>query len=134
MATQEQTGELSILLLPTPTPKTTKKCAALADIDTNIEPADKKVREKPRNKKNRGSKKKENKTPEETGVILQLEEFDKQQKTTQADEMCKDLKLIVNTVTKMEQSMQAFQKRCQEVIEKTIQSMQKTIDELTEAH
>ena len=77
------------------TPKTTKKRAALADINTIIEPADKEAGEKPR-KKNRGSKEKENKTPEETGVILQLEEFDEQQKTTQADEMCQDLKLIVN--------------------------------------
>ena len=42
---------------------------------------------------------------------MQLEEFDEQQKTTQADEMCMDLKLIVNTVTKMKQSMQAFQKK-----------------------
>ena len=113
-----------------PTPKTTKKRAALADIDTNIEPADKEAGEKPRKKKNRGSKEKEHKTPEETGVILQLEEFDEQQKTTQGDEMCKDLKLIVNTVTKMEQSMQVFQKSCQEVMEKELQSMQKKIDEL----
>ena len=65
-------------------------------------------------------------------MILQLEEFDVQQKTTQADEMCKDLKLIVNTVTKMEQSMQVFQKSCQEVMEKALQSMQKKIDELAQ--
>ena len=114
-----------------PTPKTTKKRAALADINTIIEPADKEAGEKPR-KKNRGSKEKENKTPEETGVILQLENFDVQQKTTQADEMCKDLKLIVNTVTKMEQSMQVFQKSCQEAMEKALQSMQKKIDELAQ--
>ena len=79
-----------------PTPKATKKCTALADIDTNIEPAG----EKPRKRKNRGNKEKESNTPQETGVILQLEEFDEEQKTTQANEMCKDLKLIVNTVTK----------------------------------
>ena len=114
-----------------PTPKTTKKRAALADINTIIEPADKEAGEKPR-KKNRGSKEKENKTTEETGVILQLEEFDVQQKTTQADEMCKDLKLIVNTVTKMEQSMQVFQKSCQELMEKALQPMQKKIDELAQ--
>ena len=41
-----------------PTPKTTKKRAALADINTIIEPADKEAGEKPR-KKNRGSKEKE---------------------------------------------------------------------------
>ena len=65
-------------------------------------------------------------------MILQLEEFDEQQKTTQADEMCKDLKLIVNTVTMLEQSMQVFQKSCQEVMEKALQSMQKKIDELAQ--
>ena len=111
-----------------PTPKTTKKRTALAEIDTNIEPAG----EKPRKRKNKGNKEKESNTPQETGVILQLEEFDEEQKTTQADEMCKDLKLIVNTVTKMEQSMQAFQKGCQEVMAKAIQSMEEKIDELTQ--
>ena len=111
-----------------PTPKATKKCTALADIDTNIEPAG----EKPRKRKNRGNKEKESNTPQKTGVILQLEEFDEEQKTTQADEMCKDSKLIVNTVTKMEQSMQAFQKGCQEVMAKAIQSMEEKIDELTQ--
>ena len=60
-----------------PTPKTIKKRAALAEIDTNIEPADKEAGEQPR-KKNRGRKEEESKTPEETGVILQLEEFDEQ--------------------------------------------------------
>ena len=67
-----------------PTPKTTKKSAALADIDTNIEPADKEAGEKPRKKK-RGSKEEESKMPEETGVVLLLEDFDEQQKMTQAD-------------------------------------------------
>lgn len=95
-----------------PTPKTTKKRAALAYIDTNIEPADKEAGEKPKKKKNRGSKQKENKVPEETGVILQLEEFDEQQKMTQADEMCKYLKFIVNTFSKMKRTMQAFQISC----------------------
>ena len=42
---------------------------------------------------------------------MQLEEYDDEEKTTQADEMCKDLKLIAHTVTKLEQSMQAFQKK-----------------------
>ena len=37
------------------TPKTCKKCAALADIDTNIKPADKEAGEKPRKKQNRGT-------------------------------------------------------------------------------
>ena len=118
-----------------PTPKTTKKRTALADIDTNIEPADKEAGEKLRKKKNRGNKEKESNTPQETGVILQLEEFDEEQKTTQADEICKDLKLIVKTVTKVEQrffEMQAFQKNCQEMMEKAIQSMQKKIDELAQ--
>ena len=46
--------------------------------------------------------------------------------------MCKDLKLIVNTVTMLEQSMQVFQKSCQEVMEKALQSMQKKIDELAQ--
>ena len=61
------------------TPKTTKKYATLADIDSNIdsnieEPDEKEARQK--SQKDRGSKEKENKTLEETRVIIQLEEFD----------------------------------------------------------
>ena len=57
------------------TPKTTKKYATLGDIDSNVEEPDEKEATQ-KYQKNRGRKEKENKTLEETRVILQLEEFD----------------------------------------------------------
>ena len=113
-----------------PTPKTTKNHAVLTDIDTNIEPADKEGEKKPRKKKNKGCKEKENKMPVKTGVILPVE-FDEQQKATQANEMCKDLKLIVNTVKDAAVNA-SISKKLPRVMERALQSMQKKIDELAQ--
>ena len=78
------------------TPRTSKKRAALGDVDTNVE---RKATQPKRKKKTNEKQQKP------SGVILDVAEFDEQQSTTREEEMCKDLKRIVHTVTKMEKQV-----------------------------
>ena len=112
------------------TPKTTRKRVALTDVDVNVsledEPTEKQKeqkkskkdkiqREKPAKKRcnDRSQPHKDQSQP--TGVILDLAEFDfEEQRTTLADEMCKDAKLIKETVRKLEKSLEALQKAVEE--------------------
>ena len=102
--------------VPPPTTKATKKRVALADVDTNVSEdevnhqAKKKTTtsavegtEKQQKKKKTASKKT---AAEPTGVILHFAEFDQEaQKTTLMDEMCKDVKRVLQTVVKMESTI-----------------------------
>ena len=63
-----------------PTSKANKKCAAVEEVPLDIVTPEKKKR-----------KSKKSKT-EATGTILDVIEFDEGQKTTVADEICKDLR------------------------------------------
>ena len=93
---------------------------ALADVDTNV--VEDEVNHQAKKKKTTTSavegkekqqKKKiaSKKTPAEpTGVILNFAEFDQEaQKTTLMDEMCKDVKRVLQTVVKMESTITDLQ-------------------------
>ena len=80
------------------TQKTSKKRVALADVDTNVPETG--AEAEPKQKTKRRTKKSKDSclpvTPEATGVILDIAEFDLEtQATTVQDEMCKDVKLLV---------------------------------------
>ena len=99
--------------------KNIKKHVALAEINTNTEESadvEGNTGEKPKRRK-RNNKTKEKKN-EETGVILDLAEFDEAQKTTIAEEMRRDLKKIVENNIKIEKSMEIMQRSMKEMIEK----------------
>ena len=105
---------------------------ALAKIKTNTEESadvEGNTGEKPKRRK-RNSKTKEKKN-EETGVILDLAEFDEAQKTTIAEEMRRDLKKIVENNMKIEKSMEIMQRSMKEMIEKE-QMMQRRMEKMIE--
>ena len=113
--------------VPPPTTKASKH-VALADVDINVvedevnhqvKKKKKKTttsavegKEKQQKKKKTASKK----TPAEpTGVILDFAEFDHEaQKTTLMDEMCKDVKRVLQTVVKMESTITDLQAQIRE--------------------
>ena len=88
--------------VPPPTPRTSKKRVALGDVDTNIE----REAKQPKRKKRTTQKTKDKQDP--TGVILDLAEFDEAQTTTKEEEMCKDLKLLLQTMTKVHTAIAAL--------------------------
>ena len=63
--------------------------------------------------------------PEATGVILDIAEFDLEtQATTVQDEMCKDVKLLVRTVLKMERAMTELHTKVENVSKEVDQLLQ----------
>ena len=95
--------------VPSLTPRTSKKRAALGNVDTNVE----REAEQPKRKKKTSEKQQK-----PSGVILDIAEFDEQQKNTREDETCKDHKRIVHTVTKMEKHVAALDKKIEELTQK----------------
>lgn len=106
-----------------PPSKASKKRVALADLDTNVveDQSNQQLKkrkkktdtnavdsDKQQRKKNTSSKKA---LAEPTGLILDLAEFDMAaQKTTIMDEMCKDVKLLLQTVLKMSSTVESLKK------------------------
>ena len=75
---------------------------ALGDVDTNVERGAK----QPKRKKRTNQKAKHKQEP--TGVILDLAEFDVEAQKTTKEEMCKDLKLLLQTVTRVHTAIAAL--------------------------
>ena len=106
------------------TPRTSKKRAALGDVDTNVE---RKATQPKRKKKTNEKQQKP------SGVILDVAEFDEQQSTTREEEMCKDLKRIVHTVTKMEKQVHIAIAALDNKIEELTQKIDRRIEECAPA-
>ena len=90
---------------------------ALADVDTNVPETT--AEAEPKQKKRRSKKGKDSclsVPPEATGVILDIAKFDfETQATTVQDKMCKDVKLLVRTVLKMERAMTELHTKVEDV-------------------
>lgn len=71
---------------------------------------DKTQQEEPNAKKRSKNKTQSGDKSQPTGGILDILEFDVEQTTTQADEACKDIKLIMKTVLKLEKTLETLQK------------------------